>query len=151
MRSNFRGAIAFSPSICHGSITTSTMWATYSWARMMETKHFIQFFLIDDGFSFSSALHTQTQFQAGDGGPPRAFPTAFCQVTARAGHFRYFFYFFNKKKWFLTFFIKLIWLGLGFLNRTGVKICCQLDKKCTRIIFYYWKYSKIPKVPSSEF
>ena len=33
-----------------------------------------------------------------------------------------FFNFFNDKKWFVTFFIKLIWLGVGFLNRTGAEI-----------------------------
>ena len=30
--------------------------------------------------------------------------------------------FFSKKKWFLAFFIKLIWPGVGFLNRTGAQI-----------------------------
>ena len=30
--------------------------------------------------------------------------------------------FFNNKKWFFAFFIKLIWLGVGFLNRTGAEI-----------------------------
>ena len=33
-----------------------------------------------------------------------------------------FFNFFNNKKWFFAFFIKLIWLGVGFLNRTGAEI-----------------------------
>ena len=33
-----------------------------------------------------------------------------------------FFIFFNNKKWYLAFFIQLIWLGVGFLNRTGAKI-----------------------------
>ena len=32
------------------------------------------------------------------------------------------FYFFNKKKWIFVFFIKLIWLGVEFLNRTGAEI-----------------------------
>ena len=32
------------------------------------------------------------------------------------------FYFFNNKKLFFAFFIKLIWLGVGFLNRTGAEI-----------------------------
>ena len=32
-----------------------------------------------------------------------------------AGHFRYFSYFFDNNKWFFAFFIKLIWLGVGFL------------------------------------
>ena len=50
---------------------------------------------------------------------------------------------------FLAIFIKLIWLGVGFLNRTGAEIGCYLDKKCKKILFYYWKNSKIPKVPSS--
>ena len=38
---------------------------------------------------------------------------------------------------------------MGFLNRTGAEIGYQLDKKCKTIIFYHWKNSKIPKVPSS--
>ena len=29
----------------------------------------------------------------------------------------------------------LIWLGVGFLNRTGAEIGYQLDKKCKKIIF----------------
>ena len=33
---------------------------------------------------------------------------------SRAGHFRYFLHFFNNNKWFLAFFIKLIWMGVGF-------------------------------------
>ena len=28
----------------------------------------------------------------------------------------------NNKKWFFPFFIKLIWLGVGFLNRNGAEI-----------------------------
>ena len=45
---------------------------------------------------------------------------------SRAGHFRYFF---NNKKWFFSFFIKLVWLGVGFLNRTGAEIGYLFDKK----------------------
>ena len=33
-----------------------------------------------------------------------------------------FFNFFYNKKWFVTFFVKLIWLGVVFLNRTGAEI-----------------------------
>ena len=55
--------------------------------------------------------------------------------------------FFNNKKWFFAFFIKLIWLGVGILNRTDAKIG-NLIKNAKKIIFYYWKNSKIPKVPS---
>ena len=69
--------------------------------------------------------------------------------TYRAGHFRYFLIFSLIKNDFLHFFIKLIWLGVGFLNRTGAEIGYQLDKKCKEIIFYYWKNEKIPEVPSS--
>ena len=29
--------------------------------------------------------------------------------------------FLNTKKWFFAFFIKLIWLGVGFLNRTDAE------------------------------
>ena len=42
-------------------------------------------------------------------------------IIYRAGHFRYFLNFFNNKKWFFAYFIKLIWLGVGFLNRTGAE------------------------------
>ena len=38
--------------------------------------------------------------------------------------------FFNNKKWSFAFFIKLIWLGVGFLNRTGAEIDYLLYKKC---------------------
>ena len=58
--------------------------------------------------------------------------------------------FFNNKKWFFAFVIKLIWLGVGFLNRTGAEIGYWDDKKCKQIIFYEWKNVKIPKVPSFE-
>ena len=33
-----------------------------------------------------------------------------------------FFNIFNNKKLFLAFFIKVTWLGVGFLNRTGAEI-----------------------------
>ena len=33
-----------------------------------------------------------------------------------------YFNFFTNKKWFVAFFIKLIWLGVGFLNKTGAEI-----------------------------
>ena len=38
---------------------------------------------------------------------------------------------------YFAFFIRLILLGSGFLNRTGAKICYQLDIKCKTIIFHY--------------
>ena len=38
------------------------------------------------------------------------------------GHFWYFIIFSIIKKWFSAFFIKLIWLGVSFLNRTGAEI-----------------------------
>ena len=53
-----------------------------------------------------------------------------------------FFNFFNNKKWFFAFFSKLIWLRVGFLNRTGGEIGYQLYKKCKKIFFYYWKNLK---------
>ena len=43
------------------------------------------------------------------------------------------------KKWFFAFFIKLIWPGVSFLNRTGAEIG----------YYYCWRNSKIPQVPSS--
>ena len=44
-------------------------------------------------------------------------------VESRAGHLRYFWIcsISNNKKLFFTFFIKLIWLGVGFFNRTGAR------------------------------
>ena len=39
-------------------------------------------------------------------------------------------------------FIKLIWLGVGFLNRTGAEIGYCFYKKCQKIIFYSWKKLK---------
>ena len=41
---------------------------------------------------------------------------------ARAGHFRYFLMFSILIKMIFAFFIKLIWLGVGFLNITGAEI-----------------------------
>ena len=58
-----------------------------------------------------------------------------------------FFNFFNNKKWIFTFFIKLIWLG--FFNNDWCRNRLLTWQKCKKIIFYYWKNSKIPKVPSS--
>ena len=50
--------------------------------------------------------------------------------------------FFNNKNLFFAFFIKLIWLGVGFSNKTGAEIGYQLFKKYKKIIFYYWKKFK---------
>ena len=38
-----------------------------------------------------------------------------------------------------AFFIKFIWLGGGFLNRTGAEIGYLLDKKCTKNHFLLLK------------
>ena len=48
------------------------------------------------------------------------FPT-YLTVSPELGTFGIF-NFFIYKKWFFAFFIKLIWLGVGFLNRTGAEI-----------------------------
>ena len=37
---------------------------------------------------------------------------------------------------------------MGFLNMTGAEIGYELDKKCKKLIFYYWKNIKLPKVPA---
>ena len=50
--------------------------------------------------------------------------------------------FFKNKKWFLCIFIKLIWPGVGFLNRTGAKIGYYLDKKCRKNLFLLLKKLK---------
>ena len=38
---------------------------------------------------------------------------------------------------FWHFGIRLIWLGVGFLNRTGAEIDYQLEKNAKKIMFYY--------------
>ena len=38
--------------------------------------------------------------------------------------------------------MKSIWLGVGFLNRTGEKIGHSLGEKCKKVIFYRLKNSK---------
>ena len=51
-------------------------------------------------------------------------PCPFRLVGLPVGHLKQswalpvFFNFFTNKKWFFAFFIKLIWLGVGFLNRS---------------------------------
>ena len=52
------------------------------------------------------------------------------RLSSRAGHLRYFFIFSLIKNEFFAFFIKLIWLGVGFLNRTDAEIGYWLDTKC---------------------
>ena len=69
--------------------------------------------------------------------------------TTQSWALEVFLHFFNNKKLLFAFFIKLIWLRVGFLNRTGAEISYSFFKKCNKIIFEYWKHSKIPKVPSS--
>ena len=49
---------------------------------------------------------------------------------------------FNNKKWFFSVFIKLIWLGVGFLNRTGVEIGYYLHKKCNSHFLLAKKFEK---------
>ena len=49
---------------------------------------------------------------------------------------------FTNKKWFFAFFFKLMWLGVGFLNRTGAEIGYWLDKECKIIIFLLLKIFK---------
>ena len=56
--------------------------------------------------------------------------------------------FFNNKKLFLAFFIKLIWLGVGFLNRTGAKIGYLLYKKCKKTFYIIEKIKKYLKCPA---
>ena len=57
---------------------------------------------------------------------------------------------FSNNKSFFAFFIKLIWLGVGFLNRTGAEIGWQLYRKCKKSFFIIQKIKKIPKRPSSK-
>ena len=59
-----------------------------------------------------------------------------------------FFHFFTNKKWFFAFFIKLIWLGMGFLNRTGAEIGYYFHKKCIKSFFVIEKIKKYRKCPA---
>ena len=43
-------------------------------------------------------------------------------TSAQSWALSVFLIFFTSKKWYFAFFIKLIWLGVGFLNRTGAEI-----------------------------
>ena len=45
-------------------------------------------------------------------------------IMRAAGHLRYFLIFSIIDDYFSSFFVKLIWLGVGFLNRTGAEIGC---------------------------
>ena len=47
---------------------------------------------------------------------------ALCTEFKQSWALSVFFHFFNNKKWFFAFFIKLIWLGVCFLNKTGAEI-----------------------------
>ena len=47
----------------------------------------------------------------------------YCGIFYRAGPtLSVFLNFFNNKKWYFAFYIKLLWLGVGFLNRIGAEI-----------------------------
>ena len=59
-----------------------------------------------------------------------------------------FFNFFNNKKWFFAFFIKLIWLGVGFLNRIGAEICYYNLTKNAKTNFFKNKFKKNRKCPA---
>ena len=77
-------------------------------------------------------------------------------LESRAGHFYWYFYqlywvffnFVNNKKWIVAFFIKLIWLGVGFLNRTGAEIGYNFIKNARKIIFLIGKIKKYRKCPA---
>ena len=56
-------------------------------------------------------------------------------MGCRAGHFRYFLILsLIKNEFFASIFIKLIWLAVGFLNRTSAEIGYELEK-CTKKSF----------------
>ena len=44
------------------------------------------------------------------------------QLSDQSWALSVFFYFFKSKQWIFAFFVKLIWLGVGFLNRSGAEI-----------------------------
>ena len=60
-----------------------------------------------------------------------------------------FFNFFNNKKWFFAFFIKLIWLGVGFLNRT-LLLYKEFKKKKHFIVEKIQKYRKCPALKFTQ-
>ena len=68
-----------------------------------------------------------------------------CILDFQSWALEVFFNFFTYKKWFFAFFIKLIWLGGGFLNRTGAEIGYELEKKYKN----HFLLLKISKIPSS--
>ena len=62
----------------------------------------------------------------------------------------FFVHFFNSKISFFAFFIKLIWLGVGFLNRTCAEIGYYLHKTCKKSFFFIGKIKKYRKCPALE-
>ena len=57
------------------------------------------------------------------------------QILSQSWALDVFLNFFNNKKWFFAFFIKLTWLGVGFLNRTGAEIGINLIENAKNSFF----------------
>ena len=81
---------------------------------------------------------------------PSAGPSVYVQAAVHCGcidiqswALEVFLNFFNNKKLFFAFLIKLIWLGVGFLNRTGAEIGYWLDKKCKKMILLFGAFQRL--------
>ena len=57
---------------------------------------------------------------------------------------------FNNEKWFFAFFIKLILLGVGFLDWTSAEIGYSFDKKAINSFFIIEKIQKYRKCPALQ-
>ena len=51
---------------------------------------------------------------------------------------------------FFAFFIKLLWLGVRFLNRTGAEIGYSLYKKCKKIFIHFLLLKKFKNTESAQ-
>ena len=79
---------------------------------------------------------------------PHPHPPTHTAPTHRNWTLSVFFNVFNNKKSFFAFFIKLIWLGVGFLSRTGAETGHKLYKKCKKSLFIIKNIQKYRKCPA---
>ena len=70
-------------------------------------------------------------------------------ALARSWALSVFFSFFINKKWFFAFFFQVNLTESGLFKQDWCRNGLFTWQKMQQIIFYYWKNSKIPKVPSS--
>ena len=69
-------------------------------------------------------------------------------MPSELGTFGIFKFFSMIKNDFFSYFIKLIWLGVGFLNRTGAEIGYSFDKNAIKSYFIIEKIQKYLKCPA---